>query len=340
MRCGSFPAQDRRRAEGELAMAVNLPWRSRKALVATLAILVGIGAGFLILRLVASPTAEVAKPHHTWVIVLENRADTSIIHSKSAPYLNSLIRQFGLADDYRALVHGSQPNYIALFSGGLQGVKGNESVSLPARNIADQLEAVGESWRVFAQNVPPNCYLGSTATGGPDGPGTYARKHEPAISFRDINSNPARCAEIKNFTSFDPMVANFELIVPNLENDMHNGTTRQGDDFLRGFVPRILASPAWQSGSPLFITWDEGKPQGDNRIATLVIAKGVTPGFTSKVPHTHYSLLHTVDALLGVPCLGQACRTNTLAEFFPGVLPPSATPPLDAQVTLSEVALG
>jgi hypothetical protein len=325
MRCGSFPAQDRRRAEGDLAMAVNLPWRSRKALVATLAILVGIGAGFLILRLAASPTPEVANPNHTWVIVLENRADTSIIHSKSAPYLNSLIRQFGLADDYRALVHGSQPNYIALFSGGLQGVKGNESVSLPARNIADQLEAVGESWRVFAQNVPPNCYLGSTATGGPDGPGTYARKHEPAISFGDINNSPARCAEIKNFTSFDPMVANFELIVPNLENDMHNGTTRQGDNFLRGFVPRILASPAWQSGSPLFITWDEGKPQGDNRIATLVIAKGVTPGFRSKVPHTHYSLLHTVEELLGVPCLGQACRANTLAEFFPGVLPSSAT---------------
>jgi acid phosphatase len=307
-------------------MAVNVPGQGRMRLLAALAIPAAIAtAALLVPRLLTSPASNSVTPHHVWVIVMENRADTSIIHSKSAPYLNSLIRQYGLADEYRALVHGSQPNYIALFSGGLQGVKGNETVSLPARNIADQLEAAGETWRVFAQNVPPNCYVGPTATGGPDGPGTYARKHEPAISFGDISGNPARCANIKDFTSFDPMAANFELIVPNLENDMHNGTTLQGDDFLRGFVPRILASPAWQSGSPLFITWDEGKAQGDNRIATLVIAKGVTRGFTSKVPHTHYSLLHTIEALLGLPCLGQACRANTLAEFFPRELPVPGT---------------
>jgi len=307
-------------------MAVDVPRGSRTRLFGALAIVAALViAGLFIPRLLASPAPGASTPHSVWVIVMENRADTSIIHSKSAPYLNSLIRQYGLADDYRALVHGSQPNYIALFSGGLQGVKGNETVSLPARNIADQLEAAGETWRVFAENVPSDCYVGATATGGPDGPGTYARKHEPAISFGDISSNPARCADIKDFTSFDPMVANFELIVPNLENDMHNGTTLEGDDFLRGFVPRILASAAWQSGSPLFITWDEGKAQGDNRIATLVIAKGLKPGFTSRVPHTHYSLLHTVEALLGLPCLGQACKANTLAEFFPGKLPGPAT---------------
>jgi phosphatidylinositol-3-phosphatase len=307
-------------------MVVKASPPSRVRLFAALALLSAFPIALLLIpRLLGSTAPVVTPPHTVWVIVMENRADTSIIHSKSAPYLNSLIRQYGLADNYRAIVHGSQPNYIALFSGGLQGVKGNESVSLPARNIADQLEAAGETWRVFAENVPPNCYVGATATGGPDGPGTYARKHEPAISFGDISSNPARCANINDFTAFDPMVANFELIVPNLENDMHNGTTIEGDDFLRGFVPRILASAAWQSGSPLFITWDEGKAQGDNRIATLVIAKEVTPGFTSKVPHTHYSLLHTVEALLGLPCLGQACKANTLAEFLPRELRAQAT---------------
>src|SRR5438445_639426 len=92
----------------------------------------------------------------------------------------------------------------------------------------DRRRAEGDQAMAFVGDV------GAPATRGPDGPGTYPRKHEPAISLGDISSNPARCADIKDFTSCDPMVANFELIVPNLENDMHNGTTLEGDDFLRG----------------------------------------------------------------------------------------------------------
>ena len=303
-------------------MAVHTsPHKSRRLFV-VLAIGLALAAAVAVVpALVATRSSPQPVSGHAWVILMENRADTSIIGSRSAPYLTSLAQQYGLADNYHALVHGSQPNYIALFSGGLQGVKGNEMVSLTARNLADQLEAAGKTWRVYAQNVPSGCFTGADSTGGPDGPGTYARKHEPAISFSDIADSPGRCANIQNFSSFDPIAADFEFIVPNLENDMHNGTTKEGDDFLRGFVPRILASAAWKAGSPLFITWDEGKAQGDNKIVTFVIANTVTPGFKSKVPHTHYSLLHTIESLFGLPCLDQACHANTLAEFFPSGLP-------------------
>jgi hypothetical protein len=297
---------------------------SARKVAVTLAVMTALlVVGLIFLGVFRGPTDLPAQAsRHVWLIMMENRADTSIIGRKDAPYLNSLLGRYGASTNYRALVHGSQPNYIALFSGGLQGVKGNEVVSIPARNIADQIEGAGKTWRVFAQNVPPNCYAGSTATAGPDGTGTYARKHEPAISFSDIANSPSRCRNITNFTSFDPMAADFEFIVPNLENDMHNGTTKEGDDFLKGFVPRILATSAWKAGSPLFITWDEGKATGDNRIVTLVIASTVPPGFQSSVPHTHYSLLRTVQELLGLPCLAQSCHANTLAEFFPGVLAP------------------
>ena len=298
---------------------------ARKLIIAIAAAVAIVAvAGIAALGVFHTPADTPAQAsRHVWLIMMENRADTSIIGRKDAPYLNSVLARYGTSTNYRALVHGSQPNYIALFSGGLQGVKGNEVVSIPARNIADQIEAAGKTWRVFAQNVPPNCYTGSTASGGPDGAGTYARKHEPAISFSDIAKSPSRCGNISNFTSFAPMAADFEFIVPNLESDMHNGTTKQGDDFLRGFVPRILATPAWRAGSPLFITWDEGKATGDNRIVTFVIASTVPAGFQSSVPHTHYSLLHTIQELLGLPCLAQSCHANTLAEFFPGVLAPA-----------------
>ena len=62
-------------------------------------------------------------------------------------------------------------------------------------------------WRVFAENVPLGCYTGATASGGPDGSGTYARKHEPAISFTGISSEPTRCAKITDFSHFSPSAA-------------------------------------------------------------------------------------------------------------------------------------
>lgn len=305
---------------------VSISRRATAIVIAVGAILiVGAVLAFTVLRS-PSDRPPAAQGRHVWLILMENRADTSIIGSRNAPYLNGLIGQFGTAASYRALVHGSQPNYIALFSGALHGVKGNEIVSIHASNIADQVESAGKTWKVYAQNVPPNCYAGETATGGPDGPGTYARKHEPAISFSDITDSPSRCANIADFTSFAPTAADFEFIVPNLESDMHNGTTREGDDFLRSFVPRILATSAWKSGSPLFITWDEGKQTGENKVLTLVIANTVPAGYRSIVPHTHYSLLRTIEELLGLPCLAQSCNANTLAEFFPGVLSQPSLP--------------
>ncbi|MEA2536633.1 MAG: phosphatidylinositol-3-phosphatase [Chloroflexota bacterium] len=254
---------------------------------------------------------------HIYVIVMENREYGTIVGNSSAPYINSLIARYGLATNYRAVAHPSQPNYIALFSGSTQGVKDNGIHSLARANLVDQLTAHGISWRVFAQNVPAGCYKGATAHGGPDGSGTYARKHEPAISFTSIARRPVRCARIRDFSHFSPSIADFELIVPNMCNSMHDCSTATGDSFLRRFVPRILRSPAMQ-GSVLFLTWDEGTTDlgGGGRIATVVIGPTVKRGYRSATPHTHYSLLRTVETAWGLGCLNRACAANDLREFF------------------------
>ncbi|MGC8635025.1 MAG: alkaline phosphatase family protein [Candidatus Limnocylindrales bacterium] len=257
---------------------------------------------------------------HVYLIVLENHGLASILGSPDAPYLHSLISDYGLATDYRAVAHPSQPNYLALFSGSTQGVTDDGVHDIAAPTVVDQLEAAGRSWRVYAQNVPGGCYRGASASGGEDGPGTYARKHEPAISFTGISRNPARCADIADFTHFDPAAAAYELIIPNMCNDMHDCSVAEGDRFLAGFVPRILASQAWRQGGVLFITWDEGS--GPEPVATLVVARGVRAGFRSAVPHDHYSLLRTIEAAWQLPCLGNACHANVLSEFFPGTATP------------------
>lgn len=256
---------------------------------------------------------------HVYVIVLENKAYEQIVGNAEAPYLNELIARYGLAESYQAVAHPSQPNYLALVSGSTLGVGDNDPHDVTAPTVFDQLEQAGRSWRIYAENVPPNCFPGATADGGRDGPGTYVRKHNPAISFTSIASSPARCSNIQDLTAFDPAAADLEFIVPNLCHDMHDCSVIDGDAWLRTFVPRILGSPAFQSGGALFITFDEGSESAEasNHIATIVAGPTVPSGLRSATPHTHYSLLRTIQDSWGLVCLAESCAANTLGEFFP-----------------------
>lgn len=273
---------------------------------------------------IAKTAGRVPSFGHVYVIVMENKDYGSIVGSKDAPYTNSVIHKYGLATNYYAVAHPSQPNYLALFSGSTQGVTDDKVHDVSGRNLADQLKAHGKTWRVYAENVPLGCYKGAKASGGEDGSGTYARKHEPAISFTDIGNSPSRCAHITDLTHFDPEAANYEFIVPNLCHDTHDCSISEGDAFLRAFVPRILGSNAWKHDGVLFITWDESEQdegRGGGRVPTLVISPLVRPGFKSSIPHTHYSLLRTIEDAWGLGCLNRTCAASNMAEFF-GSRPP------------------
>ncbi len=254
---------------------------------------------------------------HVYLIVMENREADRIVGNPKAPYINGLIERYGLAASYTAVAHPSEPNYLALFSGSTQGVTDDALHDLSGETLADRLEAQGRDWRVYAQNVPPHCFRGAYASAGEDGRGTYARKHNPAISFSSISGNPRRCAKITDFDHFDPAASDFALIVPNLCNDMHDCSTRTGDRFLEAFLPRILDSPA-MADSVLFLTWDEGTSMrgGGGRVATLVMGPRVRPGFRSDAAYTHYSLLRTIEDAWGLKCLALSCSANNLSAFF------------------------
>ncbi len=248
---------------------------------------------------------------------MENKEYGSIIGNTAAPYINGLASRYGLATNYDAVAHPSEPNYLALWSGSTQGVTDDGTYDLSATNLSDQLLATGRTWKVFAQNVPTGCYTGATASGGADGPGTYVRRHEPAISFTDVSREAARCSNITDFSHFDPGAADLELIVPNTCNDMHDCSVAAGDAWLSSFVPRILSSGAF-TDSVLFITWDEGTTStgGGGHVATLVISPLTRAGMRSATWHDHYSLLRTVEDAWGLGCLAQTCGANDMREFF------------------------
>lgn len=288
-------------------------------------VLLRVGVAILLVAVLGAMFASRAtRPwfDRAYLIVLENSGNREIVgNTRDAPYLNSLIASYGLATDWHAPAHPSYPDYLALVAGTTFGITDDSPRVLDAPNLFDQLDAAGRSWRVFAQDYPGGCFLGETSTGGDDlGPGgTYVRRHNPALSFRSITSDPARCARVQSLGAFDPAAADFVMVVPNNTNDMHDGTIRQGDDFLASFLPRILESPAFTHAA-LFITWDEGTDDtgGGGAVPFIVVRPGIQPGFRSPRLHTHRAFLRTIEDAWGLGCLPAVCDSTPAAEFFGG----------------------
>jgi len=270
---------------------------------------------------------------HVFVIVMENREYGQIIGAPDAPYLNQLASTYGLARRYYAITHPSLPNYLALLSGSVQGIANDcPTCEVEAPNLVDQLERHGRTWIAYVEDLPAPCFNGPFA-GGPGsvlGTSGYVRRHNPFMYFRDIGRDPSRCQHVVPLTRLDADLASGYLptlvwITPNLEHDMHSGSTREGDIWLSGLVPRLLASPAWQNGGVLFITWDEGQTNdgccgnaAGGHVPTLVIAARGRRAFASDQPYTHYSLLRTIEEAWQLGYLGHAAdpTTRSMADFF------------------------
>jgi acid phosphatase len=107
--------------------------------------------------------------------------------------------------------------------------------------------------------------------------------------------------------------ANFTWITPDLCHDGHDCSAANADDFLRELVPRLLATPAWQSDGLLLITWDEDDGSAGNQVATLIVSTKVTEHEVTR-SYNHYSLLATIEDLLGVPRLGAAASVQPMTQ--------------------------
>ncbi len=316
------------------------PATARLAAAATLTVLVaaacGTGSATAIPQATSSPTAlpsllptpaasgsgQVSIPafKHVYLVVMENKSYSEVVGSNQAPYINSLIARYGLATNFFAVGHPSEPNYVAMVAGGTDGVASDGAYNLNGQSLFSELTAAHKTWHVYEQSYPGNCYTGSSAgptADGPGFPGLYARKHNPAISFMSISHDPSLCAQISDLRTFDPSAADFEMIVPNQYNDMHSappsGTAvMAGDSFLAHFMPSILNSPAF-ADSAVFITWDEGRGgSGGGQVATIVASPNMTAGFKSNTSYTDYSLLRTIEQAWGLPYLGQAAQAQAM----------------------------
>jgi acid phosphatase len=61
-------------------------------------------------------------PAHIVIVLEENKPDSAILGSKSAPYINALAGSGANMTQSFAETHPSEPNYLALFSGNSFGL--------------------------------------------------------------------------------------------------------------------------------------------------------------------------------------------------------------------------
>lgn len=241
---------------------------------------------------------------------MENHGYDDIIGSSQAPYINTLANAYGLATNYFAVSHPSLPNYIAATSGDTQGIADDGDPSSHPLNVPSIFSQLpnGKS-RSLEEGMPSNC--------APSDSGEYAVRHNPEVYFTNLGSD---CSNYDvPFGTAPDLTAAFTFITPNLIDDMHDGTISKGDNFLKSYVPSLMATPQYQAGSTvIFITWDEdsGPCVGCTNRVPLIVVSPHTGHVQDGTSYSHYSLLRTTEELLGLPLLGNAASANSMLGKF------------------------
>jgi phospholipase C len=280
---------------------------------------------------------------HVFIIMMENTGYASLIGNPNAPFINSAAVTYGLATNYFGVTHPSQPNYIAATSGSTNGVPDDNDITINVPNIVDQLESHRKTWKAYMQSFS----LCATPLDHACGNQLYERKHNPIVSYQDVQSSPSRLAKIVDFSQFATDLANntvpdYVWISPDQCHDMHGRAATPadpcdfsqvqaliatGDTFLLDTVNAIMNSRAWTGNSVIFITWDESDftgtgpfgfgdtsgccnaDPGGGHVVTLTISHSDHSSRSSNVAYNHYSMMATIEDGWKLGCLAFTCDT-------------------------------
>jgi phosphatidylinositol-3-phosphatase len=255
---------------------------------------------------------------HVVIVVEENKDYEQIIGSPAAPYINGTLKTEGAnLTQMFAEEHHSQGNYFWLFSGSDQNVGFFDRVPkhpITARNLGEQLIGAGRSFKGYSEDLPA---IGSTVAKS----GLYARKHVPWISFSNVpNGTTVATSSNLRFKDFPASYSDLptvSFVIPNLINDMHDGSIPSsigaGDTWLKTNLDGYYQW-AKQNNSLLILTFDENdhgpfgltkpvatKPAKRNRIVTILAGAHVKAGdYDEGKGVTHVNILRTLEAMYGL----------------------------------------
>lgn len=288
------------------------------------------------------PVSTVGELDHVFMVYMENKGFEDIVGSTKAPFINSLINAYGLADNYYGLTHPSLPNYYPVIGGTDFGLTYNCATPCidADTTLVSNITAAGKTWKGYAQSLEPGASpLTATADYSPD--------QLPFPAFKSIANDPAALA---NVVPLEQMAEDLKSVAtaPNYAwfaaNEDFNGEGPVDfpwgmlkfalsqltpgnpynipalDEFLSENVPVVLNSAVWNDPtrkSALIVTFDEDNNNTSlnfgnegNRVVFVVIpSQGAidagmrTGAFTATNHYNHYSLLRFIEDSLGLPTL-------------------------------------
>ena len=292
----------------------------------------------LLALLTLTASAVAAPPHrydHVVIVIEENTDYAQVLGNRvDAPFINELADGGVNFTECYAITHPSQPNYLHLFSGDNQGVVDD---STPATypwttpNLGAALLAAGATFGGYSEDLPAIGDRDTTATNVVIGGVTYKlyrRKHNPWANWQaavgaPIGTNqlaPGTNLRFLDFPADFSQLPDVAFVVPNEQNDMHDGTVRMGDDWLRANLG-AYAQWARTHNSLLIVTFDEDHFSGPNKIPTVFHGAGLTPGSTNATTWTLHHLLRTVGDMYGAAPSGRAALVPRIAGVFPRDVP-------------------
>lgn len=229
-------------------------------------------------------------------MVFENEERGDILGSGQAPTFDRLAAAYAQATDYTAVSHPSLPNYLAIVSGSTHGVS-SDCTDCPQTGptIGSQLSAARKPWGAYAEGYPSSS--------------RFAKKHVPFLYF------PGGQTHVFNLSRLSPKrLPAYAFVVPDLCDDMHDCSVSTGDRWLSRFIGPYLKAPR----TAVFIVFDEGTSDagGGGNVPLIVAGTAVRPHTTYTGAISHYGLLHTTEALLGLKPLGAARTAPVLTGIW------------------------
>lgn len=266
-----------------------------------------------------APSSGVPASSHVFLLVEENHQYSDVIGSGAMPYLSDLASKYGLATQYFANTHPSIGNYFMLTAGQILTNNDSDCGTFSNDNLVRHLIAVGKTWKSYAESLPSAGYTGCDT-------GAYLKHHNPFSYFTDVVNSSSEAANLVGFTQFGSDLASnnlpdFSFIVPNVNDDAHNGTLGQADAWLQQNIQPLIGSSVFNSDGILIIVFDESivtdTQGGGGHVAAVVIGPKVKPGYSSTTVYQHQSTLRTILEALGAdPALGAAGNAPDMKEFF------------------------
>ena len=304
---------------------------------------------FALLVAISAHSQTIPSSSHVVLVIEENQQFTTVQSQMS--WLTARGNQYGYAANYQADTSGSLMDYLWLSSGSCEasscapssvppgsgnfncsgdncGTRNPDGSVTPVpgiitdNNIYRILDNAGLSWKLYAESIPSTGYTGDSAY-------PYVRRHNPAVWYSVINTDGSKVIDFTNNFANDlanGTLPNYSVVIPNMQDDAHDGTPAQADTWLQNNIAPLLNTPAFQAGGDglLIITFDEcdaaaggNCSSGLEHIYTAVIGPKVVPHTVSNVLYKHENTLKTILEALGQTTFPLASGSAApMCDFF------------------------